>query len=383
MSWTTDLDEIVQLCKEMNVRVDTRHFHNFENSSFNVSDAVNITRQLPRPDFFRRASKLIARDPIRLEVDVRGETFKLSIRCINLLCKVILRAGIIQINIWSAVYCMAPINSAVKVKPGDFYPAHSNGIVIGCESPLPNISAMEFTIAIQIRKYRDVEMYKCRVDYNQIIKLINRFEVIHMNNPDILHIMTFVDRQPVLVLLDGMQLLYNANPKKAAGTPIIPIVCLCQYEKACAKPMCTYSHPKECNICKIYNSPAHVSHCHSTSQTALMDSMQYIYEVKETTHDPDVDQIRHARIDRNGKAMKKSRISMLVMGDDGEFTEDTDVPSKKSVNKPAVLDKELICKPINCSSAAVHAKQFLSDLFEGQSNADDDDSFLAKRRKVD
>lgn len=385
MGWTSDVDDVIKLCNEMSIRIETHIFHTFENSKFNVSDAVNMVRRLQRPDFFKQAAKLIAHDPIRIEIVSFGEVYTLSIRCLNILCKLVAKAGLVQVNAWSSVYNMEPIPNPVKIKPCEYYAVHDAGIVIGCETQLQDINKLEFTIAIQVSKYKDVEIYKCRVDYNQIIKLITKFESLYANSSSILHIMTFVDRHPVIILLDGKQILYKPTPSDTTEKYCIPIVCVCQYDKVCAKPICAYSH-RVCGYCKIYNSPAHMTHCHNINQTTVMESMRYVYKVNAETRDIDVEQMRQNRVNRNGRGRRTNRVLSHVMGEDGELkSEDTPAVMAQTTTtsravKTVILNKDLIRRNITQDSATNRAHKFLSEMF-GKRAADEDDTFSAKRTK--
>lgn len=320
--WEKNIHEVVNCCAKFDVRVDQHVVKRFQRSSVNVSLIINVIVMLQRPMFFKELSGLFTDDPIRLDIEVWGEIFKVSLRCLNILCKIIAKPGIGMINILIKQYGMAEMPQAIQLLRGSGASQYKNSVSIGCESPLPNIGAMYFIIAIQKPLSHETNMYKCRAEYKQIVKLIDKFEKMHSDTKEIINVITFVDRYPVLVLLNGRQILYRQHQEPPL-TYVIPLIRTCTHGKICTRPFCTYLHRDSCKLlCRAYCSPAHISHYHNDDQSLVMDSLRYVYNLSSDGSDPEIESICQART-KMAEAEKNS-FTTHTMDSNGNLTRESD-----------------------------------------------------------
>lgn len=310
MAWEADVKEVVDCCNRFNIRIDARAIGiSNETPSFNISVFINHVRLIKNQFFFSDLSRLIANDHVRINIELYGKVYYMSLRCLGILCTIILKPGILTLNTWTDRFGMHQVIGPIKLLPNCDRTDYSSGIFIGSEVPLYNIGTLDFIITAQVDLDKNISMHKCKVDYNQMIKIVNMFESMHAHNKNLYYVMTFVSGTPVIVLLEGYQILRNAALEKSYSDAKFPINRVCQYEQICTKPACAFTHSDKCVMCRAYCSPAHLSQSHREQPELVMHSMKYIYKIVQTSHDPEVDAIRKKKMGVRGE-VKLSRVKI-------------------------------------------------------------------------
>lgn len=294
--WSADIKRVVECCEEFNVMISHPEIEQFTKSSVNVNIINHVTNVVQNSLFFEKLSQMSAAHPIRLDIRVCREVYKISLRFLNILCKIVRRTRFAAVNICIMRYNMDKVGHPVYLPRGKHNRQYKRGLFIGCETPLINIESLEFVIAYQTQISSDVIIYKCHATYKQVIKLINMFEKMQADAKGIINLMTFVDRYPVIVLLDGVQILYKQHQEPQI-TYKFPLIRTCIHGKNCTRLFCANLHNERCNqTCYMYCAPAHISHYHNTQQLLVMDSMRKVYQLEPKELDPEIEFIRKSRI---------------------------------------------------------------------------------------